>query len=529
MRAAAVHRQVHLGALAGALIMLPWSEFLLSNALIVLFGNRLWQAIAERRVKETIRHAFQDPATAVWLSFFGLHLLGLLWTTDLAWGLDLCRILLPIPILGLVLSTTERLRTAELRWMLLLGAWSVVASTMACLVLRYEVLGTADHRDLSPFISHIRLALMVCFAIATLLYYRPRHIAVWVMHLAAVAWCIRFLFLLGSLSGLLALALLALWAALRFLWRRGGAVRMAVPVVLLGLGACAWLMVRAATSPAHGGPTVQLDRLDSLSAGGERYYHDRIRPQQENGHPVWVYIADGELERGWERRSDIGFHSTDRAGGPLRTTLVRYLASQGLRKDSVGLQALTAEDVHRIEDGITSVRTGRDPYLLVRAEQLRHEWDTYRSAGVGDGHSATMRLEYQRVGLHIARAHPWTGVGTGDTRPAFAEAYDELQSPLGQTWRLRAHQQYLTWLISFGWPGLLWCLVAWCWPARRHHAGRWPLFVAWAIIAATSGLTEDTLETQMGATFAALYFSLFVWAAPVLPRSTPGPAPVGSA
>ena len=41
-------RQVHVGALALALIMLPWSEFLLSNAQFLLVGCWLWDGVAKR-------------------------------------------------------------------------------------------------------------------------------------------------------------------------------------------------------------------------------------------------------------------------------------------------------------------------------------------------------------------------------------------------------------------------------------------------------------------------------------------------
>src|SRR5690606_5017606 len=95
-----VHGHVRYGALALAAAMLPWSEFLLSNALIILLANWLWEGLATRTLGPRARAALTDPIAAVWGSFFVLHIIGLAWSSDLGWGLDLCRILLPVPILA---------------------------------------------------------------------------------------------------------------------------------------------------------------------------------------------------------------------------------------------------------------------------------------------------------------------------------------------------------------------------------------------------------------------------------------------
>ena len=78
LRTAGPHRAVHLGALALALVMLPWSEFLLSLSLIILLVNWLWEGIAKRDLGRRFKRAFTTPESAVFISFFGLHLLGLL-------------------------------------------------------------------------------------------------------------------------------------------------------------------------------------------------------------------------------------------------------------------------------------------------------------------------------------------------------------------------------------------------------------------------------------------------------------------
>lgn len=526
---ASIHRRVHVAAIGLALIALPWSEFLLSLSQIILLANWLWEGIALRMAGNRFKLAFTTAASAVFLSFFGLHLLGLAWTTDLKWGVDLCRILLPVLVFGLVLSTVPRFTAKELRHLLLLGAWSATASTLACLALRYQVLAIGQYRELSPFISHIRLSLMLCFSIAVLAHYWPKQAAMRVAHVVAVLWCLWFLDQLSSLTALPVLAGLALYAWVRLVrgkrtsWRNAAAVLM-----VAGMAVGAFFLATVWLSHCVDDPA-QLQHLDVASAGGEVYYHDLHDPQVENGHYVWINVADKELKRTWERRSKLSFDGKDSLGQPVRSTLIRYLASMNLRKDSTGVEALAPADVKRIEQGVTSVREGREGAMRARLEQVLYELDAYRTTGNPNGHSVTMRMEFQRVGLGIVREHWLAGVGTGDTQQAFNAAYEQEHSALLPRWRLRAHNEYLTLAISFGVFGLLWSLFSWWWPAWRNKAFGHPLFIAWGIIFLLSCFSEDTIETQPGATFFALYYALFVFAAPLNGEGAPAPAPGRSA
>src|SRR5262249_1635296 len=113
-----------------------------------------------------------------------------------------------------------------------------------------------------------------------------------------------------------------------------------------------------------------LAHLDTRSAGGEWYHHDTIDPQRENGHRVWLYIANHELNRGWARRSTVPLEGRD----TLRSTLIRYMTSRGLRKDSLGLAELTNDDIHRVEQGISNANTGRRDPLRARVDEVLFEF-----------------------------------------------------------------------------------------------------------------------------------------------------------
>jgi hypothetical protein len=515
-----LHR-AHIAALALCAIMLPWSTAFLSMAQMLLAAVFLASGVVNGDLGDRFRRALTAPHGLVFLSIFLLHVLGLLWTTDLQWGSDLCRVLLPVAVLGVILGASEPLPEKDLRTVLLLGAWSAVASTIACL---WSAPEGADYRAVSRFISHIRLALLLVFGGAVFVYTWGgpwwRRLA----HAMAIAWCALFLGRLGSLQGaFIAMAIAAVWA-----WRAMAvrpapwriAFRSAIVVVPAVALAALLSFLLSGSVPGEGRPTGH-----ERTAGGEVYAHDTTDLQRVGGRRVWHWVAWGELERTWARRSTLGFNDRDAKGHPVQGTLVRYLTSMGLRKDSVGVMSLTDDDVRRIEQGFAGVQEGRGFGLWQRLEEVRFELDRYRSTGDANGHSVTMRIEYLKAGWAIARANWPLGVGTGDTATEFALQYERMGTSLRPEWRHRAHNQYLTWWISFGVGGMLWCMFACWWPAWRLGRWRQPLFIAWAIAFGVSSLTDDTLETQAGATFFALYYTLLVFAAPPVTAPPAGPAP----
>lgn len=502
-------RWIHLGALALVAVGLPWSNVLMSLGQLVLAGNFITALVVHRDRAERALRALRSPALLVFLSFYALHALGLLWSADTGWGLDLCRILAPVVVFSVILAASPPLDEGELKMLLLLGAFSTIASTLTCLALRPAGAAPDDYRALSLFISHIRLALLLCMSLFVLVAYFPKDALPRVGHVLGISWCVYFLDRLESLQGIAIVS----FVGIGVLWRSSasGTVRMRRAIrgaMVLALVAAGLVLTRWVREFHRVDP---IGRLDAKSAGGEPYFHDLERPGHENGHAVWVNVAYHELRRGWSRRSNVPFDSTDAKGHRLRYTLVRYMASLGLRKDSLGVLALSVEDVRRIEAGVPSVMRGRRGALRDRVEEILFELDEYRSTGNPSGYSIAMRLEFWKTGWAIARREWLHGVGTGDTQLAFDREYERRGSLLQPQWRLRAHNEYLTLWISFGAFGLLWSLFAWTWPAWRSGALQRPLFMAWAITFAISCLSDDTIETQAGATFFAFFYCLFVF------------------
>lgn len=505
-------RRIHVSALALCLVFLPWSTAFLSMAQMLLAANWIASGIVEGNARARWRAAFTRAPVLIFLSFFGIHLVGLAWSEDIGWGVDLCRILFPVLVLGAVLSGSERLRPAELRALLLLGAWSAIASGLFGLL--FSGARADDYRGISMFISHIRLALMLCLAIAVLLWYRPRSMWLWSLQWIGAGIAGYLILRLSSIQGLVILALMGLVGIWRAVRPWGVLPRIGVRALLLLMPllamVAAFAVLESRNQPVPAGLNARMER----TAGGEQYHHDTLNTQTENGTHVWTYIAWNELRRAWLLRSARSLDDADDRGHPLWATTVRYLASKGMRKDSAAVMALSDDEVRAIEGGVPNALHGQRGPIRERVEEVLFELDQYRGQGVASGHSVAMRIEFAKAGWAIAKANWVIGVGTGDTQRAFDAFYDQHGSSLEPRWRLRAHNEYLTLWISFGVFGLLWSLFSWWWPAWRLAAWQNPLFVAWAIAFGISCFTDDTIETQAGATFFALYYALFVFAAP---------------
>ncbi|HXP49624.1 MAG TPA: O-antigen ligase family protein, partial [Bacteroidia bacterium] len=192
-------------------------------------------------------------------------------------------------------------------------------------------------------------------------------------------------------------------------------------------------------------------------------------------------------------------------------TLVRYLTSMNLRKDSTGISKLSANDIRAIESGIPNYNFTASSSIEFRLYQALWEVDDYRRGGNVSGHSVTQRLEFWKAAIGIIKQHWLIGVGTGDVRKAFNAQYEAMHSSLTTNFRLRAHNQYLEIGVASGIIGIVWLLFSVIYPGlKTRKIYTYTYFIFWAIFV-MSMFSEDTLETQAGVTFYAFFNSFFLF------------------
>lgn len=507
-----IFRGLYLLALFVLLVCLPLSKYVASAA--QLFLAIVW--LAEGKFVTKWQRFRQRPAIAVFMLLYLVHLVGLAWTADLSTGLHDLKIKLPLLGLPLILGTIDPLNHRELK--MVLGGF-VVGVLVGSLISLSIILGIShveylDDRQSSLFISHIRFALMINLAIFILAWYAAKPgLRIWhrILLIATGLYLVGFLFIFKSLTGVVVVIIGGLIVGLFYgLRSRELLVRW-------------FVIVSAATLPLF---TVlyltnQVDRfyavresreqLDNKTIRGNSYYHDLQNSERENGYFVWQYLCEPELAEAWSVVSELPYDGRDLKGQELKYTLIRYLTSLGLRKDAHGVSQLTEEDIRLIEKGFASSIYREPGRFRIKIYELIWELDHYRKGGNPGGHSVTQRLEFLRTGWAIFAEQPVVGVGTGDVSAAFASKYEELDSMLPPQYRLRAHNQFLTFGIAVGLVGGLLSLIALFMPIFIEKKHRSYLALMFLLISLLSMLNEDTLETQAGVAFFAVFYALFVF------------------
>jgi hypothetical protein len=501
--------------LAIVVVGLPFSNFLMSFGMLWLTGVLVCMFATDLLSRKSIRprwQRFASNSNAIALTvLFALPVLGLLWTSDFnyaAWDL---RMKLPILALPILLSMLEPLTQGQFRALIGLFIVAVISAVMWCLQV-YWTSGPEienDVRKISVFISHVRFSLLIALALGLLV--RFAHSSAQGRLLIALVSIpsLYFIYVIGSVTGVIVLSALAIWMGVRLLislQRNGLKVGLAIAMVS-ALALAGSSIHRAYDNYFHVEP-IAWNSLDETTSRGERYQHHSDYPFVEDGHYVMTYVAWGEMYDAWFTRSLIHPDSLDARGHVLKGTLIRYLASKGLRKDADGIAALSNEDVKAIERGVPTIHDGKKHGLEKRLDRIFFEWSNYRAGGDPNGHSVTQRWEFWKTGWTIVLAYPWIGVGTGDVKASFQQAYIDNNSPLQTEFRLRAHNQYLTMWISYGIVGLLVFIVVLCWPLFHGYRND-VVMQMFLLLASLSFLTEDTLESQAGVMFFAFFYALF--------------------
>ena len=250
----------------------------------------------------------------------------------------------------------------------------------------------------------------------------------------------------------------------------------------------------------------QYATVDAVTANGNPYMNDD-HSMVENGSLIGMYVCREELESAWPQRSQVDFHDP-----MLEATLVRYLNSCHLRKDSAGVMALSEQDVRNIEQGIANVDyTSR--FGLKRAlYPIFFSIELYRCSGDVQNSTILQRVEYWRAAWKQVEKHWLFGVGLGNHKTAVGEQLAADGSSLVGKDRTGCHNQWLTFWLMGGIFVLLYFVFMLIYPFFEQKKKISFVYVAFFIILAGSMFTEDTLETETGLTLFAILNSILLYA-----------------
>jgi len=492
---------------------LSFSESILSISSVALFVL----AFLTGNFRQKIEWIAREKSLWALIGVFLIYLLGCLFCRDANTGMyelkkNIFWILIPLGVAFMPKMNDRKRGLFLLSYVVIVGAATLVATLK---LLMHEHFGITDVRDAS-YVSHVAFSLQIVFSIYVLVYARMKRLPVIgsIPVFGLILWCIWLLIFLGfqkSLIGFLTL----LGSGIVFLV---GLIRKAPKRwVKRGLGLL--LLLFLLVPPVYVGRIAyrffhinETEPDFSLrTASGNSYWFDTSNHLLENGFHVYWYLCDAELEKSWNSISTVKIDEQDAAGYRVYDTLVRYMTSKGLKKDSAGVAALDSSDVNNILSGMANYLFAEKKYTLYpRIYQTIWELYHYSQTGDPNNQSLSQRIEYTKAAWDIIRHHFW-GIGTGNYRIEFEKAFERIQSRLYPEFRFNVHNQYLNYIVKFGVPGfavILWLLF---FAIRQKKQFRNPLMVLLLIIIGIACLGDTTLETHVGLPFFLLFLSLFLW------------------
>jgi hypothetical protein len=506
----------HLYFLSLAILIsgLSTSMFLMSLGSImltivwVLEGNFLekWNRIKTNRTIQLL------------ILFYFIHVIGLIYTTNFEYGFKDLRVKLPLLLFPIILGTISIKDKKKQNLLLVFYILSVLISTFYSFLVYQNIIVIErdfnDSRTISRFISHIRLSMNICLVILLLFFYFKEFSSkIFILiKLLITVWLLYFLYILESATGVMILFSCLLLGCIYYAVNSKTAILRTISVtlfatILIITGSLIYFVITNYYQPRD----LDISNLDKRTKSGEVYNHDTTNLQLENGYYLWLYIAPVELEEAWNERSDYFYNASDKKGQPIKWTVIRYITSKGLRKDREGVYALTKEDISNIENGIATIDANTSSGLGKRIKVIMYEFDSYFRGITPNGNSVTQRFEYWRIGWNLFKDNMILGVGTGDVNDEYRKQYRKDKSELIYKFRNRAHNQFLTILISFGIFGFILFVGSLVFPFFNSSLSTNILYLFFFILMIVSFMGEDTLETQAGVTFFAFFNSFFLF------------------
>ncbi len=503
-----VHRMCYLFALSIIAAGIPFSRFLMSLGGVLLVAN--WVLEGQwRQKREALLH---NKPLQIFLLLMVVHVVFLVFTPHFKEGIKDIWIKIPLFYLPVVLAASSSLTSKEVDGLLKIYVIATLVSIF-CGWTAYITQHWAEKRLMALYISYARLEINICFAFFVSLYlaYNAKHTCQKIVYGLLSAGMILFLAYSGFLTGLILLIIILVVLSLIY---AGGssnkifkaAIYTSVILLVSGIG-----MYFAVITYQYFTSSFNAETAEVYTADGHRYTH-RVRPQElENGSYIYTYVCEEELEQAWNKRSHINYKDTVANGFSVPSTLIRYLNSKHLKKDRLGVEALTEQDIRNIENGTANYYYQHSWGLVGRYYSVLWEMNDYYHTGYLAGYSLSQRFELWNASWRVVQQHPLSGVGTGNTRYALSQELIKNNSPIKYS-NMKSHNEYLSMLMAFGVVGFMICLIAVFYPviAKRPRSF---VFTVFMIIMLLSMLTEDSLDQQDGATLFAFFYALYVFAA----------------
>ena len=503
---------IYIGLLS--LLFIPvgllFSRGLLSVGFITFISN--W--VLEGGYKQKWILLKQQKAEMIISLIFLLHLVGMAYTSNIGYGLADLKIKLPLLFPIFLFSYFKLSKIIKADIFLYLFAFSTVVSTLVGFIrfeyiLKYQTVD--DLKNITFMGQNIMLSLFVNFSI--FIFFHQLFLN-WYKHsgfirnllIICVIWLIVFLYLLNSLTGYFTFGILVLYSIIKLFktYKRKLVIGL---LVIFGISAISSVIyVDQLISNFYLVDKINFQNLEKYTVNARKYENNLNSKRIENGHYIDIYICTQELESEWKKQSQMNLSGQDKKGQVLSETLIRYLTSKGLRKDSAGFKQLNGNDISYIENGCANYKYISKYSLEARIYNIIWQINTYENTGNANAQSISQRVEFYKSAIYIIRHHFWFGVGTGDVMDTFNKTLKEISPKLDEKYRNRVHNQFVVEFTALGIIGFVIFIIIIFYPVLKNKIWKEYLFSIFYLIILISFLTDNPLETQLGVSFFSYFF-----------------------
>lgn len=325
-----------------------------------------------------------------------------------------------------------------------------------------------------------------------------------------VVGILGFLFFQQSLTGIIAFIGSFLIYISHVILKLSNRYRLIVIMLVLFLFIIPIHYVYRAYNSFYNIDRVKLEQLDKFTNLGNNYLHHVQSKWIENGNYVNLYICEEELRTEWNKRAETKFDSIGKNGYPINSTLIRYLTSKGLRKDSEGVSALSNVDLNNIERGMANVIEQNKFSLYPRIYQTVWEYYSYSTCGYVNNQSFSQRLEFAKAALLIVSENLWFGVGTENYKEEFSVAFKKNNVQFNERLYATSHNQYLNYMVKFGLIGFIIIMSLIIYPIVKTKVYRNLLFQLFIVFLFVANFADSNFESHNGSAFFVFFFCFFL-------------------
>jgi hypothetical protein len=512
----AFHHYVYVISIASLGACLPLSIFGISFSLIVLISNWVLEADFKSKFSQLVK------CKSVWLvlSILLLYIIGLLYTEDINYGIKRIKVLLILMTVNLVLGTMKPLSKKELKFIFQVFLAAVFFASLIsvgnyCGIFGHKI---EDIREISMFIYNSYFSLMINFSIILTLYYfilfefQNKSLSELIIYVFLCIWFTFFIFFLRSFLGItvffivIPVFLLVLISKIQFRFFRILFYSLTGIIIFSFVTLLIFSILRY-----YKVDKTELINLQPYTINGNLYHHNPYSRQIENGHYVWIYICEKELRQEWNKISLYHYDSLDNKGQQIKHTIIRYLASKGLKKDSAGIHQLTSEDIGLIEKGYANYIFRENYGIYQRIYQIIWEIDMYFKTGATYSHSVAQRIAFFKQAVKILKRNFIIGVGTGDIRDEMIKQSISDNIQFQKDWLGKPHNQLLSFSVSFGIIGFCWVMLALILPVFFNKKQKFLLLNMFLLLYFISMFSVDTFDYHVGIAFFAFFYCIFLY------------------